>query len=95
VKVGAPGTIYQVDVWLNIPQKIKNTVDGVKITDTNSGDVLAERIMETDGWQKISFQRIVCDEQPIAVQISLTGYGIVFLDDVSIRPLGESSIGAP
>ncbi|MBQ4142344.1 MAG: hypothetical protein IJD43_02605 [Thermoguttaceae bacterium] len=90
VYVGPPGTVYQVDVWLNIPKKLRNTVDGVKVTDTNSGDVLAERIMQTDGWQKISFQRIVCSDQPVAVQISITGFGIAYLDDVSIRPLRET-----
>ncbi len=90
VFVGPPGTIYQVELWLKIPTRIQNSIDGAKIVDTNAGEVLAERILETDGWKKISFQRIVRDNHPIRIQISMTGYGTAYIDDVKIYPLKPS-----
>lgn len=89
VHVGPNGTVYQVEMRVNIPTRLVNTVDGLKITDTNSGDVLAERIMVTKGWQKVSFQRIVKDQNPIHLLISMNGYGVAFVDDVKIYPLGK------
>lgn len=87
VQIGPVGTVYQVELWLNIPVPLKNTVEGLKITDSNSGEVLAERRMKTNGWQKITFQRVVTDANPVFMTIALTGYGTVYVDDVKIIPL--------
>jgi len=87
VQVGPPGTVYQVELWVNIPTRIQNTVEGLKITDSNSGEVLAERRMQTNGWQQISFQRVVTNSNPVFVTIALTGYGLAYVDDVKLIPL--------
>ena len=87
VQIGPVGTVYQVELWLNIPVPLKNTVEGLKITDSNSGEVLTERRMKTNGWQKITFQRVVTDANPVFMTIALTGYGTVYVDDVKIIPL--------
>ncbi|MDO4585128.1 MAG: hypothetical protein Q4D62_13620 [Planctomycetia bacterium] len=89
VRVGPPGTFYQVEAWVNIPRKLINSVDGLKITDTSSGEVLAERILETNGWQKVTYQRMVTTEEPISLDFSLTGYGKVWVDEVALFPLVE------
>ncbi|MDO4628045.1 MAG: hypothetical protein Q4C70_02555 [Planctomycetia bacterium] len=87
VYVGPPGTVYQVEFWLKIPARIINSVEGLKVTDTNSGEVLAERRLETNGWQKITYQRIVKDNNPVYLRISMTGYGVAYIDDMKIYPL--------
>lgn len=87
VFAGPSGTVYEVEAWVNIPARLVNSIDGLKITDSNSGDVLAERVLQTNGWQKISFQRIVKNDKPVYITISMNGYGTAFVDDVQIRPL--------
>ncbi len=87
VEIGPVGTVYQLELWVNIPVRLQNTVEGLKITDSNSGEVLAERRMKTNGWQKIAFQRVVTDSNPVFVTIALTGYGTVYVDDVRLIPL--------
>ncbi len=87
VFVGPPGTVYQVEFWLKIPTRIINSVEGVKVTDSNSGEVLAERRLETNGWQKITYQRIVKDNNPVYIRIYMTGYEKAYIDDMKIRPL--------
>ena len=87
VEIGPVGTVYQLELWVNIPVRLQNTVEGLKITDSSSGEVLAERRMKTNGWQKIVFQRVVTDSNPVFVTIALTGYGTVYVDDVRLIPL--------
>ena len=87
ISLGPAGTIYQVEAWVNIPKGLTRSIDGLKITDSNSGDVLAERITKTSGWQKIRFQRITTSDQPVQLEISLSGYGTAWVDDVTICPL--------
>lgn len=84
--IGPVGTIYEVEAWVNIPRKLVGSVEGLKISDTLSGDVLAERVLETNGWKKVSFRRIVKSEEPIHITISLSGYGKALVDNVSVRP---------
>lgn len=91
VTVGPAGTFYQVEAWVNIPNKLVNAVDGLKITDSNSGDVLAERVTETNGWKKVVFQRVTPNDAPVTVEISLAGYGTAWVDDVFIYPLKQGS----
>ena len=87
VEVGPVGTVYQLELWVNIPVRLQNTVEGLKITDSNSGEVLAERRLKTNGWQKIAFQRVVTNSNPVFVTIALTGYGTAYVDDVKLIPL--------
>ncbi len=85
--LGPPGTIYEIQAWVNVPRRLLGTVDGLKITCTNGGSVLAQRILETRGWQKIQMWRIVTDNNPIRVKIELGGYGKAWIDDLRVMPM--------
>lgn len=87
MNLGQPGTIYEIQAWVNVPRPLQGTVDGLKITCTNGGSVLAQRILETRGWQKVQMWRIVPDNRPVQVEIELGGYGKAWIDDLRISPM--------
>ena len=51
------GRVVLIHGWVNIPKRIVGSVDGLLILDSVSGEPLAERILETKGWQEFSLYR--------------------------------------
>ncbi len=69
------------------PQRIAGSVDGLLIVDSLGGEPLAERIMQTKGWQEFSLYRAAPHSGPMTVTFALTGLGEAFLDDITIQPI--------
>ena len=79
------GRIVLVHGWVNIPKRIAGSVDGLLIVDSLGGEPLAERIMQTKGWQEFSLYRAAPHSGPMTVTFALSGLGEVFLDDITIQ----------
>lgn len=82
-----PGQIVQIHGWVNVPQTIVGNFDGLRISDSVTGDALCERIIRTRGWEEFTLYRSVSDETDLHVQFELTGLGTAFLDEVTIRTI--------
>jgi hypothetical protein len=81
------GQIVCIHGWVNVPGPITGSVDGLKIFDSLGGEVLAECIGRTDGWQEFALYRIAPRSGAINVTIALTGLGEAWLDDVAVQIL--------
>ena len=82
------GQLVRINGWAKIPQPITGSHDGLMIFDSSSGPALAERILQTRGWQEFTLYRAARRDGPLSVTLALTGLGEVLLDDISIA-LGE------
>jgi hypothetical protein len=81
------GQIVVVHGWVQIPQPITGSVDGLLVVDSLGGEPLAERIRYTVGWRDFLFYRAAHKSGTVTVTFALTGLGEARLDDVTIQPL--------
>jgi len=73
--------------WVQVRGQIEGSVDGLLILDSLGGEELAERIPQTNGWQKFVLYRLVPESGPVRVTFALSGLGEVWLDDVALSVL--------
>jgi len=81
------GELVRIQGWVQIPAAITGSVDGLMVVDSFSGEALAERIGQTNGWRQFTLYRVAPRSGQMNVTFSLTGLGEVWLDDVTIQPL--------
>jgi len=81
------GELVRIQGWVQVPAAITGSVDGLMVVDSLSGEALAERIGQTDGWRQFTLYRVALRSGHMNVTFSLTGLGEVWLDDVTIQPL--------
>lgn len=84
--------------WISIPRPITASVDGLMIVDSLGGEVLAQRISQTVGWQPFRVYRRAGSDGQIRITFVMTGLGEVCLDDISVKALssqGQRSPGNP
>lgn len=86
VKVKA-GQMVQIHGWVNVPEVVMGNFDGLKISDSVSGEALAERIAVTRGWEEFTLYRSVGETGQMSVRFDMTGFGTVYLDEVTIRTI--------
>ena len=82
-----PNQMVQVHGWVNVPQTIQGNMDGLMITDSFGGQSLAERITSTNGWEEFTLYRSVNKSGELSVRFDLTGFGVAYLDEVTIRTI--------
>jgi hypothetical protein len=83
----AAGQVLLLHGWVQTPQPIAASVDGLLIVDSLGGEPLAQRIRSTSGWQEFSLYRAVPQSGTITLTFALTGVGEAWLDDVTIQPV--------
>ncbi|MCL2305707.1 MAG: hypothetical protein FWC43_10220 [Planctomycetaceae bacterium] len=81
------GQLLCVSGWINIPERLKGTADGLIIWDSIGGDPLALRFYQTDGWRQFVFFRYAPSDGLFEVRFYLSGVGRAMLDDISVRPV--------
>jgi len=81
------GELLAIRAWVNVPRPITGSVDGLMIFDSISGEALAERIGQTDGWQPVTLYRVAPRSGTMRVTIALTGLGEARIDQLSVQPL--------
>jgi len=82
-----PGQMVQIHGWVNVPEVVMGNFDGLKISDSVSGEALAERIAVTRGWEEFTLYRSVGEAGQMSVRFDMTGFGTVYLDEVTIRTI--------
>ncbi len=85
------GRVMLIHGWVNIPKRIVGSVDGLLILDSISGEPLAERILQTNGWQEFSLYRAAPRSGTMTVTFALSGMGEAFLDDVTVQWIDRPS----
>ena len=79
-----PFETVKITCLVSLPQPLRCTVDGLKIYDVQSGDVLARRVTKTLGWQPIVMYRTADAEGKIQLCFEMTGIGKAYIDNVKI-----------
>lgn len=81
----APGELVIIHGWVQISAPLTGSVDGLLIVDSISGEPLAERLRQTDGWQEFTLYRVAAQAGQMNLTFALSGLGEVWLDDVTIQ----------
>lgn len=81
------GQLIRIHGWVNVPQVIQGTHDGLMVTDSLGGSDMSERIPITRGWQEFTLYRGAPSDGVLKVTFSLGGIGEAFLDEVTIRAI--------
>ena len=81
------GQLVCIRGWVQIPAAVTGSVDGLLIIDSLSGEALAQRIGQTDGWQQFALYRAAPESGRMSVTFALSGLGEVWLDDVTVHYL--------
>jgi len=79
------GELVSIHGWVQVPEPIRGSVDGLLIIDSLSGEPLAERIVETAGWKEFTLYRVATEPGNIAVTFALSGVGEAWVDDVTVQ----------
>lgn len=85
------GSLVRIQGWVQIPQAITGSVDGLLIFDSLSGQPLAARIGETAGWQPFTLYRVITQSGQMSVTFALSGLGEAWIDDVMVQVLGPGT----
>ena len=81
------GQLVRIHGWVNIPNVIRGTHDGLTITDSLGGPEMMERIPITDGWQEFTLYRAASENDRVQVTFALNGTGTAMLDEVTVRTI--------
>lgn len=84
------GQLLRIRGWVNVPQPIRGSVDGLLVLDSLGGEPLAHRIRRTEGWQQFVLYRMATHTGTMSLTFALAGLGEAFLDDVEIEPLSPA-----
>lgn len=71
--------------YVRIDQPITGSLDGFLVKDSLGGLDLAQRISATRGWQPFVVYRASNDPHDLRLTFALTGYGQVYLDEVTVQ----------
>ena len=79
------GQMVCIHGWVNVPNEITASSDGLLVVDSLSGEALADRIGKTKGWRQFALYRVAPQSGPMCVTFALSGIGEAWLDDVAIQ----------
>jgi hypothetical protein len=83
------GQLVRIEGEIYIPHAITGSVDGLLIAESIGGEPLAYRAGVTQGWQRFTLYRVATRTAPLSVTIALTGHGEAWIDDITIRTVGQ------
>ena len=81
------GQIVCIHGWVNVPEAITGSVDGLMIFDSLGGEALADRVGHTTGWKEFALYRVVPQSSAMNVTFAMTGLGEAWIDDVAVHVL--------
>ena len=87
------GQMVRIHGWVNVPQAMAGTSDGLRIVDSLGGEAMAERIPITDGWREFTLYRGVAAAGELTVKFEMTGIGTASVDEVTIRAIDLPTVG--
>ena len=65
------GQLVCIHGWVNVPNEITASTDGLLVVDSLSGEALADRIGKTKGWRQFALYRIAPQSGPMCVTFAL------------------------
>jgi len=77
--------------WVQVPHPIAGSVDGLLIIESLTGEVLAERVGETAGWEEFVLYRAAPRSGNVTVTFAMSGIGEAWVDDVTIQCLDPAA----
>jgi hypothetical protein len=81
------GQSLRIHGWVKVPEAITGSSDGLLIYDSISGEELAERITQTNGWREFTLYRMATHSGELTLTFALTGFGEAWLDELSVAVL--------
>jgi hypothetical protein len=87
------GQLVCIQGWVQVPEAVTGSVDGLLILDSLSGETLARRIRQTNGWRQFTLWRMATESGRMTVTFALTGLGEVWIDDVTVRYFEPAGTG--
>ncbi len=81
------GQLVRIHGWVNIPEPIEGSLDGLRILDSIGGPELAERFVLTRGWQEFSIYRCPASDTELQLTFEMTGFGEARIDEVTVNIL--------
>ena len=81
------GELVCVQGWIRIDGRLAEGTDGFMIYESHGGPALAQRFYHTDGWKPFAFYRYAATEGDMTLTFSLSTYGQVQIDEVSVQPV--------
>ena len=87
------GQLVCIQGWVQMPEPITGSVDGLLILDSLAGETLARRIRRTSGWRQFTLWRAAPESGRMTVTFAMTGLGEVWIDDVTVRCFEPAGTG--
>jgi hypothetical protein len=87
------GQLVCIQGWVHVPAAVTGSVDGLLIIDSLSGEALARRIRQTNGWRQFTVYRAAPESGRMTLTFALSGLGEVWIDDVTVRFLEPAGTG--
>ena len=81
------GELVCVQGWIRIDQPLAEGTDGFMIYENHGGISLAQRFYKTNEWQRFAFYRYAAADGDMLLTFSLSTYGTVRLDEISVQPV--------
>ncbi len=79
------GQWVRIHGWVNIPEPITGSLDGLLVIESLGREPLAERIGITSGWREFTLYRAAAAAGDLTVTLALTGVGDAWIDDVTVE----------
>ena len=79
------GQWVRIHGWVNVPEPITGSLDGLLIVESFGREPLAERIGVTSGWREFTLYRAAPAAGELSVTLAMTGQGEAWIDDVTIE----------
>jgi len=89
------GDLIELQGWVNVPGPIVGSVDGLLIIDSLSGEPLAQRLSDTQGWRQFVVHRAAPRSGPLQITFALSGMGEAWIDEVTIQILRRQPAAPP
>jgi hypothetical protein len=89
-----PGDLVEIRAWVRIDKPITGSVDGLAILDSLSGEPLAVRLSQTQGWKEITLYRAAPRGATLEITFALAGLGEAAIDDVSVALIRRGAASA-
>jgi hypothetical protein len=90
--------VVRINGYVRIDTPLTGSLDGLMIQDSLGGRDLTQRFVATNGWQPFTVYRATAEPQTLRLNISLTGYGTVYVDEITVQMAAlpdAGSVGAP
>jgi len=79
------GQLVRIHGWVHVPKPITGSFDGLMVLDSLGGEALAKRFQTTSGWQEFTLLRAVDHNGTFRLTFALTGFGEVYLDNITVQ----------